>query len=110
MHVLAMLRKRKAASRAAAEEAIQAKRPDIAEKQEAEIAVLDEYAGKVAVLSEEETREAVKNTINNMKASNEKINAGLVMRNLFQPGGALDGKSVEKSQVAMNVKQLLGEA
>ncbi|ETN42645.1 uncharacterized protein HMPREF1541_01802 [Cyphellophora europaea CBS 101466] len=105
LQVLAMLKKRKSASQNAAKEAEEAKRPDLKEKQEQEIAILDEYAGSIALLSLEELEAAVKATVE--KLGEDGKNQGRVMKELLRSGGPLDGKPVDKAQLAGVVKSSL---
>ena len=105
--MLAMLRKRAQSSRVAASEFNANKREDLAEKQEAEIKVLDEYAGQVDTLSEKDVAQAVDDAVRAVEASGAKTNPGLVLKELLKPGGALQGKPVEKSTVADVVRKRL---
>lgn len=54
-------------------------------------------------------REAVGRVVEDVKAaaSGKVVNAGEVMKRLLAPGGALDGKPVEKAEVAKMVKETL---
>ena len=107
MHVLSILRKKLSASKAASQEFADAKRDDLKQKQDAEIAVLDEYAGQVETFSEDRIGEVVEQVVKSMEATSAKLNAGLVLKELFSPGGALEDKPVEKAQVAAIVKRRL---
>lgn len=106
LQILAMLKKRKAASLNAVQEAEQANRSDLKEKQEKEIGVLDEYAGSVELVSVAELKEAVKSVIAKLGEAGKQ--QGRVMKELLQPGGVLDGKPVDKAQLAGVVKESLG--
>ena len=106
MQVLALLRKRIATSKAASEEFAHAKRDDLKEKQDAEIAVMDEYAGQVKTFGEEDLSRAIEQAYHKFKDA-AKVNAGTILRELLGPGGTLDGKPVEKSQVAKMVQEML---
>ncbi|TVY38762.1 Altered inheritance of mitochondria protein, mitochondrial, partial [Lachnellula occidentalis] len=59
MQMLSLLRKTSAQSRAASEEFKKNGREDLARKEEDQIVVLEEYAGGVSVVGEEEVRRAV---------------------------------------------------
>jgi uncharacterized protein len=107
MQILAMLKRRKVASQAAAEEARQAKRDDLVQKQVAEVSILEEYAGQVAVMPEEAIRQAVESVVAALRSEGHNMNPGLVIKELLKAGGQLDGKSVDKAQVATIVKELL---
>ncbi len=103
--MLALFRKRLSSSRSASEEFAQAKRDDLKEKQDAEIAVMDEYAGRIETFAEEDISKAIKEAYQSLKGT-AKINAGMVLKELLRPGGTLDGKPVEKSQVATMVQEM----
>ena len=105
MQMLALLRKRRAASKSAAAEFLENKREDLSQKQEEEIAILDEYANQVKVMSEEETAKYVDEAISSIEGGEGKLNAGAVLKELLKTGGSLEGKPVDKSVVARLVKQ-----
>ena len=107
MQVLSILRKKLSASKVASQEFAKANRDDLKQKQDAEIAVLDEYAGQVEIYSEERISEVIEEVVRSMEAAGAKLNAGLVLKELFRPGGALEDKPVEKAQVAAIVKRRL---
>jgi uncharacterized protein YqeY len=107
MQVLSILRKKLSASKTASQEFADAKRDDLKQKQDAEIAILDEYAGQVDTFSEDRISEVVEEVVKTMEGSSAKLNAGLVLKELFKPGGALQDKPVEKAQVAAIVKRRL---
>lgn len=106
MQVLALLRKRLSGSKAASEEFAQAKRDDLKAKQDEEIAVMDEYAGQVETFAKEDISKAVEQAYESLKDT-AKINAGMLLKELLRPGGTLDGKPVEKSEVAKMVQEML---
>jgi uncharacterized protein YqeY len=112
MQMLALLRKRRAASKTAAAEFLENKRGDLSQKQEEEIAVLDQYANQVQVMSEEETAAYVDGAISNLQkgAGGTPLNPGTVLKELLKNGGQLEGKPVDKSVVARLVKQRLEAA
>lgn len=107
MQVLSILKKRSAASKTASQEFADANRDDLKQKQDAEIAVLDEYAGQVEMVPEEEVAQAVEEVMKTLEDSGTKINAGVVFKELFKPGGKLENKPVEKAQIAVLVKRRL---
>lgn len=109
LQLLAILKKKKAASEAAAAEAKAANRQDLEDKQLQEMKVIDEYAGNVAVMSEEDITAAVSKVIESLKsaATGAETKAGNVLKELLKIGGPLDGKPADKSQVAKVVNQLL---
>ncbi|KAG8631497.1 hypothetical protein KVT40_000637 [Elsinoe batatas] len=108
MQLLSLLRKRAAASETAKKEFKDAGRSDLIEKEDAQLDVLQEYAGGVETWNDEQIKAAVSTVIQDMKSSSEKkIVMGDVLKRLFAPGGELDGKPVEKAKVSVAVKQLL---
>lgn len=109
MKLLGLLRKRSSAAAHAAKEFSAAGRADLSEKEDAAIKVLDEYAGSVETVSEDYIKEVVQSTIDTIKAEAEgaKVVMGDVLKKLLAPGGAFEGKPVEKSQVAKAVRQFL---
>ena len=108
IQLLSLLKKKKASSEAAAAEAKAANRQDLEEKQLAEIKVMDEYAGTVQVMSEDEIKSTVQKVIDAMTPGEGGIKVPNLLKEVFASGGPLEGKSVEKSQVAKVVNQLLG--
>lgn len=99
-----MLKKRKVASQNAAKEFAEAKRQDLKEKEDKQVEILDEYAGTVQMMAEEDLKAAVKAVVDAMAGG---TNQGKVMKELLRPGGALDGKMVDKAQLASVVKDSL---
>lgn len=112
LQLLALLKKKKASSEAAAAEAKAANRQDLEEKQLQEIGVIDEYAAEVKMMTEDEVQQAVENALETIrKGANEtQLKPGNVLKEVFKPGGVLDGKPADKSVVAKIVNQLLGES
>ena len=106
MQVLALLKKRKASSLAAAEEAGKAGRSDLKEKQEKEVEVLDDYAGSVQLMSSEELKQIVMQAVNGMGAKSD-LKQGAVMRELLKPEGPLDGKPLDRKTLSEIVQQAL---
>ena len=104
--MLALLRKKIAASKAASEEFAQAQRDDLKAKQDAEIAVMDEYAGQVETLPEQDILKAIEQAYDTVNGT-AKASAGNILKELLRPGGTLDGKSVENSRVAKMVQEML---
>lgn len=108
LQLLSLIRKKIAASKDAAEQFLNANRPDLKEKEDAQITVFEEYAGQVQTMSSDDIKAAVESTISQL-STNGKLNVGTVLKNIFAPGGALDGKPAEKSEVAQIVKELLSK-
>lgn len=109
MQLLSLLRKKAAASNNAKEEFKAAGRDDLVEKEEAQVAVCEEYASSVETVSEGDIRRAVTQVVEEVKAvAQGKANMGDVLKKVLGPGGNLEGKPVERSEVAKIVKQVLG--
>ena len=107
VQLLSLLRRRAAASKAAAQEFSAANRDDLREKEDAQIAVIEEYASGIDTVGQEEIKEVVTRVIGKMRVDGHTINAGVVLKAIFAPGGQLDGKPVEKAEVARIVKGML---
>ncbi|KAF7195268.1 Altered inheritance of mitochondria protein 41, mitochondrial [Pseudocercospora fuligena] len=111
MQLLALLRKRASAAKAASEEFKAAGREDLVEKEQKQMNVLDEYAGEVETMSENDIKDAVTKAVDEAKAAAEsvKVNMGEMLKKILGPGGSLEGKPVDTSEVARVVKQTLGQ-
>jgi uncharacterized protein YqeY len=109
MKLVSLLRKRSSAASQAGAEFAGAGRADLKEKEDAAIKVLEEYAGSVETVGEDYIKEVVQSTIDAIKAEavGAKVVMGDVLKKLLAPGGAFEGKAVEKSQVAKAVRQFL---
>lgn len=106
VQVLALLRKRLAGSKAASDEFALAKRDDLQAKQDAEIAVMEEYAARVETYADEDISKAIEKTYHDLKGT-VSLNPGVILKELLRPGGTLDGKAVEKAKVARMVSAML---
>ncbi|KAH8804973.1 Yqey-like protein-domain-containing protein [Xylogone sp. PMI_703] len=106
--MLALLRKTANASRQASTQFIDAGRHDLAEKEDIQVKIMEEYAGSVDVPSEEDIRSAVKNVIDALRSPGQDLNIGQVSKKVFAPD-VLGGKPVDKGEVAKIIKQLLSE-
>lgn len=111
MQLLSVLKKRVAAAKAAQQEFKAAGRDDLVEKEQQQVDVLDEYADSVETMGVEEIQNAVKAVVDQAKAAaqNAKINMGEVLKKVLGPGGSLEGKPVDRAEVARIVKQTLGQ-
>lgn len=86
---------------------MEADRPDLKEKEDAQIAILEEYAGHVKTLSVDEVEAIIAKEISVLKDASKKVEIGQVLKALFAPGGALDGKPADRKEVAGLVKKAL---
>jgi len=73
----------------------------------AQVAVLEEYAGGVETVEQEEITRVVGEVIGRMRTGDQKVDLGSVLKAVIGPGGEFDGKSVEKAEVAKVVKGML---
>jgi uncharacterized protein YqeY len=109
--LVALLRKQAKTQKLSVEEFQGAGREDLAEKELAQIKVLEEYAegSGVQTVGEEELRAILEATKAELAAEGitGKSALGETMKRLFAPGGALDGKDVEKGDVSRLVKEVM---
>ncbi|KAI9839286.1 MAG: hypothetical protein M1819_003281 [Sarea resinae] len=110
VQLLALLRKRAAASKAAALEFQAAKRDDLKEKEDAQVAVLEEYAGGVETMGVEDIKKSVAEVMEKVKVEGARMDMGGVLKRLVGPGGSLEGKPVERAEVARIVKEAVASA
>ena len=82
-----MLRKQVKSSKAAAAEFEAAKRMDLKAKEDAQLAILEEYIGSVPTVGDEEVGQAVTKILANLKANGNKLHYGNVMRDLAGRNG-----------------------
>lgn len=114
VQLVALLRRTARSSQDAAAEFRAAGREDLAGKEEAQVAVLEGYVADSGVdaVSEEKLRGIVQAIM--AEAAAEGVSAksamGEVMKRLLAPGGPLDGKDVEKADVARVVKEMSAAA
>lgn len=109
MQLLSMLRKRQAASKQASNEFKAAGRQDLVEKEEGQVNVLEEYAGSVETMSDDDVREIVMKVVDEVKAEQPagKVNMGDILKKLLSPGGSFDGRPVDRKEVSRIVKDVL---
>ncbi|KAL4992710.1 hypothetical protein BDW68DRAFT_525 [Aspergillus falconensis] len=110
LQLLALIRKRAAASRDSMQQFVDANRPDLKEKEEKAQAILEEYGNQVQTMGAHEIKQIVSEQVTKMKAAGMKVEIGLVLKSLFAPGGALDGKPAERSEVAKIAKEATSAA
>jgi uncharacterized protein YqeY len=103
--LLSLIRKRLAAAKDAAQQFQGANRPDLKEKEDAQIVVLEEYAGHIQTMSAEEIQSAVSQAVSQLQGDGKKADIGSVLKALFAPGGVLDGKPAERAKVARIAKE-----
>jgi uncharacterized protein YqeY len=106
LQMLALLRKTANASKVAKAEFEGAGRQDLADKEASQLLIMEEYAGDVQTVGEEEILAAVNKVIEQLKSEGADLKAGDVLRRVFAPD-ILGEKPVEKGEVAKLVKQIL---
>lgn len=107
IQLLLLLRKQIAASMSAAEEFSAANRDDLRDKEQAQIAVMEDYASGVQTVGQAEIAEVAANIIGKMRTDGQTTSMGNVLRALVGPGGAFEEKPVDKAEVARIVKGML---
>ncbi|EXJ81073.1 hypothetical protein A1O3_07361 [Capronia epimyces CBS 606.96] len=108
MQILALLRKRRAASEAAEKEAHEAGRPDLVEKLEKEVTVIEELVGSVKVMDPQDLRNIVRATIETLRGTvSGDLKQGVVLKELLKPDGELADKPLDKKVLADVVKEEL---
>lgn len=94
-----------AASKLAALEFQAANRGDLKEKEDSQVAVLEEYAREVDTIGEEELRSVVATVVDRLRSETGRADVGPVLKMLLGHGGALEGKPVEQGLVATLAKE-----
>ena len=107
LQLASILRKKSAASSAAAEEFTRAKREDMTTKELEQVEILNGYASSVDILSEEEMKAAATSLLTTMREGRKDVNIGSVLKGLVGPGGSLEGKPVNKGALSRVVKEML---
>ena len=109
LHMLALLRKSANASRLASEEFKGAGRQDLAEKEESQLRIMEEYANGMEPVTDEDIMAAVKGVVHKMKDEGVTMHMGEVMKRVLAPE-ILGEKPVAKGDIAKIVKQVLVES
>ncbi|KAK7734937.1 hypothetical protein SLS53_007714 [Cytospora paraplurivora] len=110
VQLVQLLRKTARGNQEAAEEARAAGREDLIEKEETQIKIIDEYiaASGLQTLGKEEARALVEKIVAEVKSEgvDEKRLSGEVMKRLMAKGGPLEGKEVNRNELAQIAKEL----
>jgi uncharacterized protein YqeY len=109
MQMLALLRKSTTAAKAASAEFRGAGRRDLADKEDLQVKIMEEYAGDVQLMGEEEIRSTVRGVVDGMRSGSAKMQMGDIMKKIFTPE-LLGGKPVEKGDVVKILKEMLAES
>lgn len=107
LQVLHLLKTRIKLSQAAAAEFRAAKRDDLSDKEESQIAVLQEYISLVPVASEEEIKRLATEIIERKIHEQALLSSASVIKELL---GTLAGKQVDMAFVARTTRDMLLEA
>lgn len=111
MQMLSLLQKTASQSKAASDEFKAAGREDLAGKEDEQVRILDEYAGSVDTIGEDEIVSTVREVIGKLKtnAEGKKLSMGDVLKQVFSPE-VFGSKPVDKGEVAKVVKQAMAES
>ncbi|KAF9895068.1 hypothetical protein FE257_004697 [Aspergillus nanangensis] len=110
LQLLSLIRKRATGAKEAAKQFAEADRPDLKEKEDEQAAILTEYAGQVETMSLDDIKQIVSQEIAKVKDSGKKVEIGSLLKSLFGPGGAMDGKAAERAEVAKIAKEAVAAA
>ena len=110
LQLLSLIRKRASAAQQAAQQFAEAGRPDLKENEDAQVTILEEYAGQVETMSQDDIKAIVVQEVSKLKEAGNKVEIGSLLKALFAPGGAMDGKPAERSEVAKIAKDAVAAA
>lgn len=71
------------------------------------MAILEEYAGGVETTGVDEIRQSIDAVVEAIKGEGGKLDIGGLLKRVIGPGGVLDGKPVERAEVARIAKEVL---
>lgn len=80
---------------------------DLMEKEQAQVAILEEYASQIKTLSATEVEAIVAKAINSVKEAGHELREGIVLKTLFSNGSDLDGQPVDRNYVVKVVQKAL---
>ncbi|ROV91682.1 hypothetical protein VMCG_09231 [Cytospora schulzeri] len=110
VQLVQLLRKTARGNQEAVEEARAAGREDLVEKEETQIKIIEEYIADsgVQTLGKEEMQTIVEKVVSDAKSEgvDEKRLSGEVMKRLMSKGGPLEGKEVNRNELAQIAKEL----
>lgn len=108
LSLLTLLKKKVSQTQTAIEEFYKADRKDLVQKEQGQLDMLLEYVGNVNVMSKDDIREVVKQTMEEIRSDGRQIALGDVMKRVTGPGGKLEGRMVEKSAVVSVIREEIG--
>ncbi|OJJ80797.1 uncharacterized protein ASPGLDRAFT_112688, partial [Aspergillus glaucus CBS 516.65] len=100
LQLLSLIRKRVSGAQQAAKQFEEAGRADLKEGEDLAVSILEQYAGHVKTMGVDEIKSIVSQELNKLREAGGKADIGSLLKALFAPGGALDGKPAERSEVA----------
>lgn len=103
--ISALLAKQIKASRHAAAQFEAAERFQLKAKEDAQLAILEEYKSSIPTISDEEVAQAVTKILASSKVNGNILNYGNVMRDLTGRDGAYFGKALDMDRVHEIVKE-----
>ena len=107
--LLALLRKRITAAKQAAQQAEEVGRPDLVDKEAEQMGILEQYAGNVKTISDEEIQQSITRIVEQLQKEGKEVVTGNILKKCFGPGGAFEGRMVEKQTVARLVKEAVAK-
>ena len=105
--MLNIIRKRIKSSEAAATDFQAAKREDLRAREVAQIAVLNTFILDSNSIGADEITATAQGAITEIKTQEKEVNLGSVMKALLGPGGRLEEKQMDRSDVARIVGTLV---
>ncbi|RJE26857.1 hypothetical protein PHISCL_00769 [Aspergillus sclerotialis] len=106
LRLLSLIEKRIAGCKEASQQFIDANRPELKEKEDALIAVLQEYAGKVETASDDEVKAAVLGTVSALEKKGTKLKISTIMNEVLHGESNMEGKA-QNGQIAKIAKEIL---
>ena len=106
-HMIQIIRKRVKSCESAAREAEDANRNDLRDRELQQIAILEAYIQDSNIMSEEDVKEIIQETISKIRTEGKKADKGNVMKALVGPTAPLEGHPVDKKRVAEMVVGML---
>jgi uncharacterized protein len=103
--LLILLRKRIAATKQAVRQADDVGRSDLVTKEEEQMVILEDYAGNIKTMSDDEIRQIISGIVEQVQKEGNELVTSNIMKKCFGPDGAFEGRMVERQAVARLVKE-----
>jgi uncharacterized protein YqeY len=109
VRLLALLKKRVAATRQSLEQFYEADRKDLVAGEEEQLRILEEYTGTIKTMGDEEIHSELVTLVARLckEKGGEDLTTAEVMKKSSAPGGPFEGKTVSKGDIARVAKQIL---